>query len=193
MLILIIYNAIIKRGDNMCGRYYIDIDEKEFKEIINAAEKNIYKDYKSGEIFPSNIAPIYIHDEKNMRPILAKWGFPKWDKKGLIINAKAETLAEKQMFKKLILSNRCTIPASAYYEWKESSQNNKIKDKYIIKKPNSNLYFAGLYNIVPKQKSEQMSMFETDENDTDIFYTIITKDANSSVSHIHHRMPLIFD
>lgn len=99
------------------------------------------------------------------------------------------------MFKKLIVSNRCTIPASAYFEWKENTQNNKLKDKHIIKKSNSMLYFAGLYNIVPKHKSDQISMFDTCENekDVDIFYTIITKEANSSVSYIHDRMPLIFD
>lgn len=174
----------------MCGRYYIDIDMKEIKKIIDETEKNIYKDFKIGEIFPTNIAPIYIQDEENMRPILAKWGFPKWDNKGVIINARAESINEKQMFKKL-LNNRCTVPASAYFEWKEKSFESKSKDKYIIKKQNSILYFAGLYSIVPKQKTEQLSFFDT--NDLDIYYTIITKDADSSVSHIHNRMPVIFD
>ena len=125
-----------------------------------------------------------------MRPILAKWGFPKWDGKGTIINARAESINEKQMFKKL-QNNRCTVPASAYFEWKEKSLGSKAKDKYIIKKQNSILYFAGLYNIIPKHNTDQLSLFDT--NDLDIYYTIITKDADSSVSHIHNRMPVIFD
>lgn len=174
----------------MCGRYYIDIDMKEIKKIINETEKKIYGDFKIGEIFPTNIAPIYIQDEENMRPILAKWGFPKWDGKGTIINARAESINEKQMFKKL-QNNRCTVPASAYFEWKEKSPGSKAKDKYIIKKQNSILYFAGLYNIIPKHNTDQLSLFDT--NDLDIYYTIITKDADSSVSHIHNRMPVIFD
>lgn len=175
----------------MCGRYYIDIDMKEIKKIIEEAEKNIYKDYKIGEIFPSNIAPIYIQDEEAMKPILAKWGFPRWDNKGLIINARAESIEEKQMFKKLNKNNRCTIPASAYFEWKERETGSKLKDKYIINKPDSLMYFAGLYNVVPKHKQEQLSLFET--NDLDIYYTIITKEADFSVNHIHDRMPVIFE
>lgn len=175
----------------MCGRYYIDIDMKEIKSIIEEAEKNIYRDYKVGEIFPSNIAPIYIKDENAMKPILAKWGFPKWDGKGLIINARAESIEDKHMFKKLLKSNRCTVPASAYFEWKQNSPENKTKDKYIIHKPNSIMYFAGLYNIVSKHKNEQLSLFET--NEWDIYYTIMTKESHSSISHIHDRMPVIFD
>lgn len=175
----------------MCGRYYIDIDMKEIKKIIEEAEKNIYKDYRIGEVFPSNIAPIYIQDEEAMKPILAKWGFPKWDNKGLIINARAESIEEKQMFKKLNKTNRCTVPASAYFEWKERETGSKLKDKYIINKPGSLMYFAGLYNVVPKHKQEQLSLF--DSNDLDIYYTIITKEADISVNHIHNRMPVIFE
>lgn len=175
----------------MCGRYYIDIDTKEFKKILEEVEKNIYNDFKTGEIFPTNIAPIYIQDEENMKPILAKWGLPKWDGKGIIINARAETIEEKFMFKKLNKSYRCIVPASAYFEWNASKTNIKDKDKYRIKKNNSNLYFAGLYNVIPKHEEKQLSLFDNTEED--IFYTIITKEAESSVSHIHHRMPLIFD
>jgi putative SOS response-associated peptidase YedK len=175
----------------MCGRYYIDIDMKEIKRIIEEAEKNIYDESRIGEIFPSNIAPIYIQDEQAMKPILAKWGFPKWDNKGLIINARAETLEEKFLFKNLLKTNRCTVPASAYFEWKEKGSGSKSKDKYIIKRPDKLMYFAGLYDIVPKQKQEQLSLFDTSE--FDIYYTIITKKADTSVSHIHDRMPIIFE
>lgn len=176
----------------MCGRYYIDIDMKEIKKILEEAERNIYRDFKIGEIFPTNIAPIYIQDEEAMRPILAKWGLPKWDGKGTIINARAETVDQKPMFKKLMKSTRCLVPASAYFEWKEIPSN-KEKEKYIIKKHDSLLYFAGLYNVVPKHKEEQLSIFNSNSNEYDMFYTILTKDADKSISHIHNRMPVIFD
>lgn len=175
----------------MCGRYYIDIDMKEIKKIIEEAEKNIYGNCNVGEISPSNIAPIYIQDEEAMKPILAKWGLPKWDNKGIIINARAESVEDRFMFKKLNKTNRCTVPASAYFEWKERETGSKLKDKYIIKKPNKLMYFAGLYNVVKKDKQEQLSLFDT--SDMDIYYTIITKKADHSVNHIHNRMPVIFD
>jgi putative SOS response-associated peptidase YedK len=175
----------------MCGRYYIDIDMKEIKKIIEEAEKNIYRDSKIGEIFPSNIAPIYIQDEEAMKPILAKWGFPKWDSNGLVINARAESIENKFMFKKLYKTSRCTVPASAYFEWMDRDTGNKLKDKFIIKKPNQLMYFAGLYNVVKKDKQEQLSLFDT--NDFEIYYTIITKKADTSLNHIHDRMPVIFE
>lgn len=171
----------------MCGRYYIDINNNEFKRIVEEAQKNIYENYKTGEIFPTNIAPIYIEDDNKMKPILAKWGFPKWDGKKVIINARAETINEKQIFKKLVSHNRCIVPASYYFEWKQAENS---KDKYKLKSPNSNIYMAGLYNVVTNKENKQLSLFESNK---DIFYTIITRKANDSVSHIHNRMPLIFN
>jgi len=175
----------------MCGRYYMDIDEEEFKKAVEEAEKTIYENCKTGEIFPSNIAPIYIKDEANMKPVLAKWGFPKWDGNGIVINARIESLNDKQMFKNLVGLNRCIVPASFYFEWKEDNTNSKIKNKYIFKKPDLVLYMAGLYSVVQKSENKQLSLFN--ESPMDIFYTIITKEANFSVSQIHNRMPLIFD
>lgn len=171
----------------MCGRYYIDIDNDELKRILHEAQKNIYENYKTGEIFPTNIAPIYIEDNNKMKPILAKWGFPKWGGKGVIINARAESINEKPMFKKLASQNRCIVPASYYFEWKNEEHG---KYKYKINNPDSNVYMAGLYNIVTNKENKQLSLFEPN---MDIFYTIITRNANESVSHIHNRMPLIFN
>jgi putative SOS response-associated peptidase YedK len=78
------------------------------------------------------------------------------------------------------------VPASYYFEWKQAE---KGKDKYKISKPGSNIYMAGLYNIV-SNSSEQLSLFDESR---DIYFTIITRRANESVAHIHNRMPLIFD
>lgn len=165
----------------MCGRYYFDIDEKELQEIIEEVQSNLNKkDYKTGEIYPTNIAPIIT----KQGIALAKWGFPKWDNKGVVINARAEGISDKRMFKNLVNSNRCIIPASAYYEW-----NNK--NKYIFKKDDSILYMGGLYNNFYDKKYEQLSIFDANNKDYTAF-TIITKEANSYVSNIHDRMPLIF-
>ena len=174
----------------MCGRYYIDININEINKIVAEAEKNIYENAKAGEVLPSDIAPIYIKEGKIVKLILAKWGFPKWNGNGLIINARSESIEKKVMFKSLIHNNRCIIPATAYFEWKESNYK-KHKEKYKIEKPGSILYFAGLYNIFPHRKTKQISLF--DANDFDICYTIITRDACSSISHIHDMMPFVID
>lgn len=178
----------------MCGRYYFDINDKELKEIADAAEKNLYDDYKTGEIYPTNIAPIYIEDDNNIKSILAKWGFPKWDNKGTIINARIETLYNKSMFKNLVDSKRCIIPATAFFEWKRDKGFKKTKEKYIFTKPDSLLYIAGLYNeITISEDNKQMSLFVNPTVHKHIYFTIITKDANSSILPVHNRMPLIFN
>lgn len=91
------------------------------------------------------------------------------------------------MFKGLVSSNRCIVPASYYFEWKEDAFG---KDKYKINNPNSNIYMAGLYNAVTNKDNKQLSLFDTS---IDIYYTIITRSANSSLSNIHNRMPLVFN
>jgi len=170
----------------MCGRYYFDVDDEELKEVVQKVQNNENKDFNTGEIYPTNVTPIITAENI----ILAKWGFPNPKRKGYIINARVETLMEKYMFKNLVNTKRCIVPASAYFEWKIISDNSKQKTKYIIRKPNSILYMAGLYNTF-KNHNKQLSLFDDDYEDT-IQFTIITKEANPSVSFIHNRMPLIF-
>lgn len=169
----------------MCGRYYFDIDEKELKEIVEEIQRNIDGNFKTGEIYPTNIAPIIT----NHGATLAKWGFPKWDNKDVVINARVEGLADKIMFKNLTSTNRCIIPASGFFEWKRNPSEVKQKDKYYFKRPGSPLYIAGLFNTF-HDKAEQLSIFGTDKEQPS--YVIITKDANEYMSDIHDRMPLIF-
>jgi len=173
----------------MCGRYYFDIDDKELKEITDAAQKNLSDEFKTGEIFPSDKALVITMQDNKKNPIIAKWGFPKWNDKGMIINARAETLSEKMMFKNLVEYNRCIIPASGFYEWDKSASREKQKNKYYFKNPDSVLYMAGLYNKF-HTKSEQISLFDT--NNDQLSYVIITKTANKYMEGIHERMPLIF-
>ncbi len=173
----------------MCGRYYLDIDEKELKEILDVAQGNLSDEFKTGEIFPSDKALIMTMQENKVNPVIAKWGFPKWNDKGIIINARAETLSEKTMFKSLAKYNRCIIPASGFYEWDKSVPKSKHKNKYYFKNPDSILYMAGLYNTY-YSKPEQLSTFDT--NKEQLLYTIITKNANEYMVGIHDRMPLIF-
>ena len=168
----------------MCGRYFIDINEKELRDIISKIEKNSTEIYKTDEIFPTNVVPIVT----KYGCILAKWGFPKRNYRGVIINARVESLSERSMFKNLVNTKRCIIPASAYFEWKKNDNNN-IK-KYKLKNLDSILYIAGLYDTF-SESSKQLSLFEDNSKQDFLAFTIITKEANDYVSSIHNRMPLI--
>ena len=107
------------------------------------------------------------------------WGLiPSWSKDSKfatnLINARIETIQEKPSFKGLINTSRCIVIASGYYEWVQTDSG---KQPYYIHGEDNVLPIAGLW---------------TRWNDTKSF-TIITKSANSSVSNIHHRMPLIIE
>lgn len=156
----------------MCGRYFIDNETSmEFKKIILDSCKNLDAAlFRTGEIFPTNEATILIADNRHMKPYLCKWGFPHFQNKGVIINARSETVLDKKMFRECMLERRCIIPASGFYEW------NSVKNKLRFTPKEENLlYMAGLYQIFDKKPC----------------FVILTTKANSSISDIHDRMPLL--
>lgn len=135
---------------------------------------------KTGEIFPTNIAPVITGFSGSQKTAdLLKWGFPNYKQKsGVIINARCETLPERLTFRKLLTNNRCLVPASGFYEWKTIE---KRKEKYLIRPTSDKLmYFAGLYNNFIDKNGVPFTSF-----------VIITTDANSQMSQIHNRMPVI--
>ena len=118
----------------MCGRYYVEIDEDELREIGAEADRlaNAFPGGIPGEIplklhgemFPTNVVPV---QTGRSRYVPMKWGFVSYDKK-TIINARSETALQKPMFKKPMLENRCLIPASGYYEWKRGGGDDEAED-----------------------------------------------------------------
>jgi len=166
----------------MCGRYLVltDDDYEEMQNIIDIVSKN-YKEsgVAKGEVFPTNNIPvIYSH---NGRKVLsaAKWGFPGYKSSGVIINARAESVHQKLMFRNAFISNRCIVPANGYYEW--LTHEDKTKTKYLIGVKGKQLfYMAGLYN-----------MFTDKANNPYTAITIITTEASEEISFIHDRMPVI--
>lgn len=134
---------------------------------------------KSGEIFPSNIVPVLSQQGKDTEAHLFSWGFPSWQGKGLIINARSETVTEKPMFRQAFLNRRCIIPSTGFYEWKHIDGQKK-KDKYLFRLPGRMvLYMAGIYALLEKDNIKFPG------------FVILTTAANSSVKTIHDRMPVI--
>lgn len=158
----------------MCARYYFDDGNAELGAILSRIkqDKNNPQDLasvKTGEVFPSDIVPALTQGE----PLLMKWGFSRFDGKGLVINARIETAGEKPMFRKEYDAHRCLIPASCYYEW---DKNKLPKQKYAIGllRP---IYMAGLYRY------EGLSPLP--------LFVILTRPAADGIRFIHDRMPVI--
>lgn len=121
----------------------------------------------------------------NVRRLVAfKWGLvPFWAKDpsigSRIINAKAETLAEKPSFKYALAHRRCLIPADGFYEWQKKAKG-PSRPLYIRRRDHALFAFAGLW--------EEWSAPEGDKLQT---CTIITVEPNELIGEVHHRMAAI--
>ena len=166
----------------MCGRYTPLTEDEivEVRDIIQSISLKLAKDELAGyettfaEVAPTNRSPVVISDGRELTFEHAQFGFEKWDGKGVIINARCETIHEKPMFKEHINTGRCVVPASGYYEWKREGQTRKLK--HLIKDRHGNLLFmAGLWR----------------DGKTGREFVIITKDPVGEILDIHDRMPVV--
>jgi putative SOS response-associated peptidase YedK len=161
---------ISKIEDDLQVRFHVDVEHEWLRQIFNAA--------------PMMILPV-ITSEEPQRLNFFRWGLvPFWAKDPSIgnkmINAKAETLAEKPSFKNALKSRRCLIPANGFYEWKR--EGNKKLPYRICRKDEELFAFAGLWEKWRDPAGETLQTF-----------TIITTQPNEIIAEIHDRMPAILD
>jgi putative SOS response-associated peptidase YedK len=125
---------------------------------------------------PGQHLPIAVNTGRRWITV-GRWGFKKhWDKeKGTgLINARAETVAEKPMFRDAFARRRCLVLADSFFEWRRTVQG---KTPYrILLKSGEPFTFAGVW---------------TRGADGAITFAIITTEANELVAKIHYRMPVI--
>ncbi len=169
----------------MCGRFvgYRQLDELQEFFPIDRANCDVTANFN---VAPTQeILAIYNHRGENWLDKF-HWGLvPFWAKDPSIgnrmINARAETIAEKPSFKNAFKKRRCLIIADGFYEWKGPKGQ---KQPMLITLPDKKPFaFAGLWETWHK-------------NDPQAPYrscTIITTEASLSVRDIHHRMPVILN
>jgi putative SOS response-associated peptidase YedK len=156
----------------MCGRYNFTVEQSdEIREILEKLNAKFQgKEARTGEVFPTNQVPILVEEEKEASPTLCIWGFPKFDQKGVIINARSETAFEKRTFRDSLVNRRCIIPSTGFYEW------DSTKQKFLFREEGTNaLYMAGIYTYYKE----------------DMRFVILTTEANESMKGVHNRMPLV--
>lgn len=169
----------------MCGRF-----------VQKAHPEEIEKEFKVGKINPKIFAPRYNIAPSQLIPAVLekggtrlieelKWGLiPHWSKDdsfaSKLINARAETLAEKPSFREAFKSRRCIIPASGFYEWDKKGKGAKQPYYFFLK--NKEVFgFAGLWEEWTDKESGEIT--ET--------CTIVTTEANEVLERVHDRMPVI--
>ncbi len=167
----------------MCGRFALTATPEELQALFG---------YLDGEPFPPryNIAPtqpiaIVRQVAGTRRFALVRWGLVPWwvedpRKFSLLINARAESAAEKPAFRDAMRYRRCLVPASGFYEWRRGPGKQK-QPFWIRPRGGGPVAFAGLWETW----ADRATGGEIDSG------CILTTAANATLAPIHDRMPVI--
>jgi putative SOS response-associated peptidase YedK len=164
----------------MCGRFVIASSPEAIRHMFG---------YPHGPNFPArfNVAPTQpipvIVQEAGARQFhLMRWAFlPAWAKEpakfGLVINARAETIAEKPAFRNAIRRRRCLIPADGYFEWQTLGA--RKRPLYIYPAAGGPIAFAGVFETWAGPNGEEVDTV-----------ALVTTAASPDLTALHHRMPV---
>ena len=168
----------------MCGRYSLIAD------LGDLAQRFEFDgDWLSLEaaynIAPTQQALTVRANREGREAAFMRWGLiPSWAKDPSIgnrmINARAETVAEKPAFRSAVRRRRCLVLADGFYEWQRVPGNRAKRPMRIVLKTGEPFAFAGLWETWRDPTGERIESC-----------AIITTTANELLSPIHNRMPAI--
>ena len=158
----------------MCGRFQLDVNDSEFRSIfksLNYTPTNSVSE--SGDFTPSLLLPSLCLNRNGKIAVKAlKWGLSAPSSKGLLINARSETVFTKPFFRSDFENRRCLIPAHGFYEWDAE------KKKILFKRYDGAMFFLG-------------GIFRRLETDDKCL--ILTRSARPPVSAVHDREPIMLE
>ncbi len=166
----------------MCGRYAIVLVGDGTLQRRFSLEESLDDPTPRFNVAPTQTLPVIVRNSPN-RMEMMRWGLvPSWAKDmsigSRLINARAETVAEKPAFRRPLRSQRCLVPATGFFEWKRDGDG---KTPHFIHLPDEPLFvFAGLYDL---WRDPDGQVVQT--------YTILTTEPNTVMAPIHNRMPVI--
>ena len=160
----------------MCGRYHFSAELlDEIRDLTEQKDWKLELGVLDRDIHPGDTAPVITaagDQGGSLRACRQKWGYPGPGGKGLVFNARSESVFEKRMFRDSVSTRRAVVPVSWFYEW------NKNKEKFTFTKEGSRILFlAGFYG-----------RYEDGEH-----FVILTTQANASMAPVHSRMPLVLE
>lgn len=178
----------------MCGRFVSKTPPEEMAAYFGAAVATdpLPDNYN---VAPTNDIYAVVDTPQGRQLQVFHWGLvPVWAKEQKIgqkmINARAETLAEKAAFKNVFRKYRCIIPADGFYEWKtvpgllNKSGKPAKQPMFIHRLDGEPLAFAGLWSAWrdPSQPDDAPRLHSA---------TIVTTSANHDMEPVHDRMPVL--
>ena len=163
----------------MCGRYSL------IAEIGQLALRFGFDAYGLEQPPRYNIAPtqpvLAVRSDERLASYM-RWGLVPSGTRGApsgppLINARAETVAERPSFRPALMRRRCLVPADGFYEWQRGSGKRPVRITLASGEP---FAFAGLWDA-----------WRDPHGDLVESCTIITTEANELLQPIHDRMPVI--
>ncbi len=165
----------------MCGRYTLHTPLEIIEQIFQLLKNNVSV-APSYNIAPSQEIAIVLREAGGNRLKNCRWGFlppRKSPARGHpMINARAETVAEKPGFQEAFRTQRCLVVADGFFEWRKEGK--ARKPMYVRLRSGEPFGFAGLYSSWTSPEGESLCTS-----------TIITTDANDLLKPVHDRMPVI--
>jgi putative SOS response-associated peptidase YedK len=170
----------------MCGRFFLDATEQDIEALVGplASADRLAPRYN---IAPEQPVAIVREDAVGERRLsLVRWGLvPSWSKGPdphySMINARAETVAEKPAYRAALRYRRCLVPASGFYEWRPTGRGKKRP--FVVRRADHQPFaMAGIWE----------HWMGADGNELESCSIIVT-DANAAVAAIHEHMPVILD
>ncbi|PCJ05343.1 MAG: DUF159 family protein [Rhodobacteraceae bacterium] len=168
----------------MCGRFATTLLNDAMAQLFAAQPANNLPVVPNLNVCPTTAVHVVQSGETGRQLVTMRWGFlPHWYQTAsagpLLINARAETLAQKPAFASACRERRCLISATGFYEWTKDDQDRRLP-WYIQRRDGAPIAFAGIWQ----------SWGKDDPINT---CAIVTTSANQYISSIHHRMPLVLE
>jgi putative SOS response-associated peptidase YedK len=160
----------------MCGRI-AQFDKEKLAERYGVTPGPSFDATPHWNVAPGQNAPVITYDGAEMM----KWGLVPWyvkdeavGKARRLVNAIAETVAEKPTFKQALRKRRCIVPASGFYEWKD-------RQPYYFHPTRDEVFsLTGIYEVRQDAEGRDYQAF-----------CILTTRPNGPALPIHDRMPAI--
>lgn len=167
----------------MCGRYP-QAQLRIYEETFRATPRDVAEGFQRFNVAPMQLTLVVVEDARDRILTPYRWGLiPAWARDVTIgsklINARAETVCVRPAFRDAFRRRRCIVPADAFYEWRSCGR--ARVPHAVLRRDRRPLALAGLWEswCNPRTREQIRTC------------VIITTSANSLMTPIHRRMPVI--
>jgi putative SOS response-associated peptidase YedK len=170
----------------VCGRYVQASSPELLAERFGVDDVRIEEHEARYNIAPRAEVPAIRRRQDRTVLSSLRWGLvPSWAKDpkmgDRLINARAESVADKPAYRTAFERRRCIIPADGFYEWRKVAGQRRKQPMFVHRRDGEPMAFAGLWEV----------WRENEDDDWLRTCAIVTTHANDLLAPIHDRMPVI--